>query len=53
MLALKEMTLSGFLQKAIKDLISENYQEVKKIFNSYDPDKESDSKNIKGGINNE
>ena len=44
MLALKGFTLSAFLQKAIKEFISQNYQDVKNLYDSFDPNKRKDDK---------
>ena len=43
-LALKGMTLSGFLQSSIKNFISENYGEARDLFNSLEPHQSKDSK---------
>ena len=43
-LALKGMTLSGFLQSSIKNFISENYGEARDLFNSLEPNQSQDSK---------
>ena len=43
-LALKGMTLSGFLQSSIKNFISENYGEARDLFNSLESNQSQDSK---------
>ena len=43
-LALKGMTLSGFLQSSVKNFIRENYEDAKDLFNSLEPTHSQDNK---------